>query len=481
MAIVKRFDARACNVRHAGELKWKANYLDLDDDDDDDNDNDDSKDESVCVSSSSLSSSATAISTTATGNQHRSNLVSAASSFALSLIAVAFTDHSRSRNAFNDSSGSSKPSTTSILARPSLCLLSLPKDVLANDILGFLTDKTVKKFLDSLGQRSLFWFSELGKQFCTKHGSRLEDPARFRRVGDATECTNTNTNEWMAKPKANSSLYCCPECYAEQQNQKRCNNCRTFYPMVDGSSSNNQETISNTNRGIRGGPGLWCQKCDRMAFCNACLSNDVDGCGSIPTPTATGSLMAFGAFGRKRLFRGSNNNNGSNNDNDSNNETSRIHYCNRNRITCHNYCCPNVFTNTMCGEFVCDDCGNDHQHLLKTKHAGAASSGIGDHDHDHTISAMSIESCDECGKATCLDPNCLVCADFRLIHISCSFVPEDAYKFDPGDLFFGRGKGRRTTCSADSSTRLRRIVSDLLIWMAVLFALFKMWWFRQQQ
>jgi len=458
---------------HAGEWKRKANDLEFDLDED--NDNDDSRDEGCGASSSllsSLSSSPTAATAaaTATDNQHRINPVSMASSFALSLLAVAITDHSRSRNALGDGSSneticerSGEPSTTATLARPSLCLLSLPRDVLANDILGFLTDKTVKKFLDGLGERRR---SELGKQFCTKHGSRLEDPVGFHGVYGA------NTNERMAKLRANSSPSCCPECYAEQHNQKRCNNCRTFYPGYDNSSSNHRDTATgNTNRGIRGGPGLWCQDCDRMAFCNACLSNDIDGCGSVPTPTATGSLMAFGAFGRKCLFRGSDSNN---NSNSSSNNSSRVHYCNRNRITCHNYCCPNVFTNTMCGEFVCDDCGNDH--LLKKKQADAASNGI----DDHTTPAVSIESCDECGKATCLDPNCLVCADFRLIHISCSFVPEDAYGFDPGDLFFGRGKGRRTTCSADSSARLRRIVSDLLIWTAVLFALFKMWWFGQE-
>jgi hypothetical protein len=47
----------------------------------------------------------------------------------------------------------------------------------------------------------------------------------------------------------------------------------------------------------------------------------------------------------------------------------------------------------MCGEYVCDDCGDVN---------------------------VVTEECDLCGKATCLDANCLVCADFRSMNEASS-------------------------------------------------------------
>jgi len=356
---------------------------------------------------------------------------------------------------------------------------------LVNDVLGFLTDKAVKTFLEGLGPKHLEEnFSELRTRFCAKHGSLLEDPRTFQGAKHASANYNDNDNDNNDNDNAKNPAPCCPECYAEDQGTKRCHGCLVFHPRYtptvaanNNSNSNNDDDDDPTNP-AESGPGLWCQSCDRLAFCNSCLSNDTDGCGSVPTPSSTGSLSAFGAYGRKRLLRS-----------EHQNDHNQMHYCTKARITCHNYCCPNVFTNTMCGEFVCDDCGDDHQRRLR-RNVPALAVGAdhnnnnnnnndtkNDSDEDHQHVAMSIHTCDECGKATCLDPNCLVCADFRLIHMSCSFVPEDAYHY----LFWGKGKETETTCRAESSTKLRRIVSDLVIWTAVVAALLEMWWFGKQR
>eukprot|EP00536_Pseudo-nitzschia_multiseries_P017390 jgi/Psemu1/328527/estExt_fgenesh1_pg.C_15260003 len=297
---------------------------------------------------------------------------------------------------------------------PSMLLQSLPKDVLINDVMGFLTDKAVKTFLDSLGPHKLKAdFPELGRRFCGKHGSRLEDPVGFRdaRHADQKARARASSSSQSSQPQPR-----CPECHAEQSGTKRCHGCLVFYPRFR----------ADENDPTQAGPGLWCQRCDRMAFCNACLSDDSEGCGSIPSPTAVvGSLSAF--------------------------------------------------------EFVCDDCGDEHHRLLrKNKNDPEVSSSASDsnsnsnhhsnsNDDTTTEIEMAIQTCDECGKATCLDPNCLVCADFRLIHMSCSFVPEDAYRL------WGR-----KTCRAESSTKLRRAVSDAVVWVAVVAALLEMWWFGRQ-
>lgn len=329
-----------------------------------------------------------------------------------------------------------KATTNATRVVPSLSLLeSIPKDVLARDILGFLTDKAVKVFLDSLGEKRLqsSSCSELRRQFCRLHGSRLEDPETFRGNGDQPldSCNTTATKRPMQ--------LCCPECYAHEKRLKRCNGCRVFYP-----------TVRTPDHDDKSFPALWCQKCDRMAFCNACLSNNVDGCGSeiAPSPLVRSTDVAFGAFGRK---------------------FPRQRYCNSNRVTCHNYCCSNVFTNTMCGEFICDDCGDERQRLL-------ASGSQAEHDR----SATRIDICRECGKATCLDPNCLVCADFRLIHMSCEFVPEDAYNVGIGEILFG-SKTNGSNSTSDLSTKLRKTFLDGAVFMFIVVHLWKMWWIKEQQ
>ena len=73
--------------------------------------------------------------------------------------------------------------TTSAAAATAASILSLrmiPKDVLSNEILNFLSDKSIKRFLSCLGERrvksSLY---KLDQRFCFKHGSKLEDSNQF--------------------------------------------------------------------------------------------------------------------------------------------------------------------------------------------------------------------------------------------------------------------------------------------------------------
>lgn len=307
---------------------------------------------------------------------------------------------------------------------------SIPKEVLARDILGFLTDKGVKVFFDSLGEERIKSpsFLEIRNQFCQKHGSRLEDADSFVTSSSDNESTNNKHrgSQILSKP-GSPRKRCCPECHAEQQNVKRCHGCKVFYP-----SSRDK---NNSNKAF---PGLWCQSCDHMAFCKTCLSNDNGGCGS--AVLATTLQQAPASFGRKHRV-GYNNNNNNN------------HFYNG-RASCHNYCCSNVFTNTMCGEFVCLDCGDENQKRTRL-----------DNNNNKEDEHLAVETCEECGKSTCLDPNCLVCADFKLIHMSCKFSPEDAYNVDITNL----------------SPKVRRNLSDCLVWMLVFMALSKMWWFQQQQ
>jgi len=320
--------------------------------------------------------------------------------------------------------------------RPSSMLDSIPKDVLSKDILGFLTDKTVKVFLDSLpDDETDDSYRDLRKQFCPRHGARLEDPRGFvtSSVGVSEATTSISTG----------SCSSCPTCHAQAQNTKRCNGCKVFYPRY-------RKTNESGNASF---PGLWCQSCDHMAFCNACMSNEIDGCGSEVSSQSNNMHNSHTAstFGRKMGSR----------------QQRKRRYCGSDRISCHNYCCPNVFTNTMCGEFICDDCGDERQRVLRQEQQCNTIS----ENYEHTV-----EVCDECGKATCLDPNCLVCADFKLIHMSCKFSPEDAYSLN-GILW-----GRTTNGSNDKvNTKLKRNLSDGLVWILVLMALSKMWWFQKQQ
>lgn len=336
-----------------------------------------------------------------------------------------------------DSHLATKPETRPNSNRCTL-LESVPKEVLARDILGFLTDKGVKVFFDSLGEERLQSpsFSELRSQFCLRHGSKLEDPESFLSntidddQGDSHQSSNKKShgNKPLVKPGSRRKR-CCPECHAEQQQTKRCHGCKVFYP-------NSRERDAN-NKAF---PGLWCQKCDHMAFCNNCLSSK-DSCGSAVLAT---TLSA--SFGRKHRLCNHNHNRAS---------------------SCHNYCCPNVFTNTMCGEFVCLDCSDENQKLLRNSDEPLC-----------RYDGSAVETCEECGKSTCLDPHCLVCADFKLIHMSCKFSPEDAYKVDIGGILFG---SKNNGSNLNLSTKLRRNLSDCVVWIFVLMALSKMWWFQKQQ
>jgi len=316
---------------------------------------------------------------------------------------------------------STMTSTTTSMSSTTLTLLTiLPTDIISNEILGkgYISDKTIKRFLQALGEQRVTKLYKLNARFCTKHGSKLEDSNTFQNHTSSTSTTIIKTNGKQSHQQ--SVVLCCPECYAEEQHLKRCNGCKKFHSQFFfGEKTNNHTTIIDSNT-TTDGPGLWCQQCDKMAFCNACLSNGVDGCGA------------------------------NSDDDDTNTTTTITNYCKRRntfgpgRMTCHNCCCPNVFTSTMCGEFVCHDCGE--QHMTSDGNGG-----------DNTV-----EVCDECGKATCLDPNCYVCANFKSINISCGFLAEDSYKF------IGIGH-------ADSITKLRRAVTDMCIYSGFLFILYKIW------
>jgi len=400
----------------------------------------------------------------------------------------------------NGSNNNDAPSNTPPAPSP---LGSVPGDVLAEDILGFLTDKAVGVFLESaLGEKCPAppSRSELKRRFCARHGSRLEDPASFE-IGDTTTTTtrgssndddddsNNNSNN------SNSNTRSCPECYAEQQNLKRCNGCKVFYPRVRDGNGNDDGRCA----------GLSCQVCHRLAFCGACLSKgDGEGATGHPGTTATGSLRrpenrpsaspplsnhtgrpAFGAFGRKRPRRYYDTNN--------TNKHGRV------GITCQNYCCPSAFTNTMCGEFVCDDCGDEHQRRQRLSRVPRCSDSKEQHEHERPPRSID-EACGECGKTTCFDPHCLVCADFRLIHISCGFDPEEAYRINidllGGRVLFGsrankrnRGASKHGGDETDDDTDddtgfsaskiLRNNLSDAVVWTAFFVCLSKMWWFSK--
>ena len=308
-------------------------------------------------------------------------------------------------------------------------LESIPKEVLARDILGFLTDKGVKTFFDTLGERRMQSqaFSEFRNQFCTRHGSKLEDPETFVNddTGDeANEKDRCQQMQILRKPRSRKRS--CPECHAEEKQSKRCHGCKVFFP---------------NHRDRR--PGLSCQKCDHLAFCSVCLSNEKARCNSAVLATTLSS-----SFGRKHRL------------------------CNHNgRSSCLNYCCPNVFTNTMCGEFVCLDCSDENEkHLRKPSDSKPNHQQQENQQQKYRFDGSAIETCEECGKSTCLDPHCLVCADFKLIHMSCKFSPDDAYKVDIGGILFG---SKNNGSNLNLSTTLRRNLSDCVVWIFVFMALSK--------
>ena len=425
--------------------------------------------------------------------------------------------------------------------RNSCPLLSMlvPKDVVvAEEILGrgYVSDTTIRNFLLALGEQRIqsARYGQLDQRFCVQHGSKLEDPTTFQ-MNTNTNTSNTaataippvtgtthgpveKTKEQGPQPSQPSSIVPaavavalrCPECYAAEQQAKRCHSCKIFYPQYTAS-------FGGGPGGGTEGPGLWCQSCDRMAFCNACLSNNVDGCGSSTSTPATstsitatvmrsatsnnnrdddtihdasnsshrrGTSLAFGvpqAFIRRRQ-QGLEQQDTLNS---SSSSSGKLNYCRSKpgRITCHNCCCPNVFTNTMCGEFVCDDCGEQHLRKQQKNLRVAAGTTIGDNSRATTNPRIVHEVCEECGKATCLDPNCLVCANFRLIHLSCG---DDAVDYNPWSsfsmsMFVGSdvdGDGDNIQYyfgTREFVAKLRRTMTDGCVYMGMFFLLYKIW------
>ena len=117
----------------------------------------------------------------------------------------------------------------------------------------------------------------------------------------------------------------------------------------------------------------------------------------------------------------------------------------------------------------------------KTLMASVAGDDCGDENLRRTAAVDEphhVEVCEECGKSTCLDPHCLVCADFKLIHMSCRFSPEDAYKVDLGGILWGT---KNNGSNSNLSAKLRRKLWDGIVFVFAIMALSKMWWFHLQQ
>mmetsp|Transcript_22259 Transcript_22259/g.22599 ORF Transcript_22259/g.22599 Transcript_22259/m.22599 type:complete len:349 (+) Transcript_22259:33-1079(+) len=312
-------------------------------------------------------------------------------------------------------------SSSSSSSAMSSIMTILPTDVIAHDILGqgYVSDPTIQRFLLVLGERRVTELYKLDQQFCMKHGSKLEDRNTFQTTTTTTrndqtdDDDNSSNNEGedeqqqkeqqqqQQQQQTRSSL-CCPECYAEAQHSKRCNGCKKFQP----------EFLFGTNDNSIG-PGLCCQQCHKIEFCHECLYiNDTD--------TDTDTRQQQQQQQRKQQYGSSRNQFGPG------------------RVTCHNCCCPDRFTNTMCGEFVCLDCHEEHHAKSNEKKNNV------------------VEVCEECQKTTCLDPHCYVCADFKLssLSISCGCgVPKAA------DLL-----------------RLRRVLTDFLIYSLCVWMVYQIWY-----
>ena len=223
----------------------------------------------------------------------------------------------------------------------------IPQDVLVNEVLRKnLRDKDVKSFMASLGNDRIRLL-RLDDHYCTVHGCELEDG-----IASPSSIPPSSPAQPQQKKNMKKKKRKCPECYSEQYGMKRCGKCLQFHPRGSHSSS---PPIPN---------GLWCQKCDKMAFCNTCLASPTS-CG--------GSESDAGIAGYSTKRR-----------------------CKTSKCT---YCCPNVFTNTICGEYVCEDCATAAQ----TTDGSCSRARIATYD------------CTVCGKATCLDEHCLICAEYRLL------------------------------------------------------------------
>ena len=251
-----------------------------------------------------------------------------------------------------------------------------PTEILVDEILGFLNDGSRRNFLEAAYSNHRLWHNNnLETKFCRHHGSKLEDSALLYQATTTNNNNNTKNsssghrkseptqemkalrqpdNNEIQKGVSVTTEAACPTCYAKSNRLKRCGRCHHFYPIF--SLETDMPFHHNNN-------GLWCQKCERMAFCNSCLARPDD-------------------------------------DNDT-------HACGHSKGSECRSCCSNVFTNTICGDFVCDNCCGDGD-------------GSGD-------GRRTVLECDICGKATCLDPHCLVCADFRLMNESIDAMDHYLY------------------------------------------------------
>jgi len=243
-----------------------------------------------------------------------------------------------------------------------LTLISHPKEILVEGILSFLDRDSILHFLECLGRKRVK-LMKLEKYHCINHGAKLELFDLSSRFSLNSMCStahrviSSNNLLGLNKNKTNQHQQhrqkkSCPDCIEEKYNLKLCGRCKKFHPKFTLSPSGCHNNNPN---------GIWCQKCEKMAFCNTC--------------------MIAQRCSRKKC------------------KTSKCYTC-----------CTNVFTNTICGDFVCNDCAD--------------------------ISSITIEECNDCGKATCLDANCIICSDVRLMSL-CTDNPDDNIWYNCLVVFFG--------------------------------------------
>merc|ERR1712238_543094 len=97
--------------------------------------------------------------------------------------------------------------TNSSSSSMSSIMTILPNDVIANEILGkgYLSDKTIQRFLLAVGERRATKVYKLDQQFCMKHGSKLEDSNQFQ----TTTMTRSHRENLRSNSNSNNKQYHC--------------------------------------------------------------------------------------------------------------------------------------------------------------------------------------------------------------------------------------------------------------------------------
>mmetsp|Transcript_6966 Transcript_6966/g.19552 ORF Transcript_6966/g.19552 Transcript_6966/m.19552 type:complete len:170 (+) Transcript_6966:1487-1996(+) len=126
-----------------------------------------------------------------------------------------------------------------------------------------------------------------------------------------------------------------------------------------------------------------------MVYCHECLQptqNNDDGNGN-DNGNGTSSAVTMGNAAQEQQQQP---------------QPQQRHHKNKRSTTttqCTAGCCPSPWTNTLCGDYLCQDC----------RTASSSSSILS------TRQPLRL-SCHVCRKTTCLDPHCLVCENHCLLH-----------------------------------------------------------------